>query len=534
MANSVGTKILPISKENETMWKSQHRGIAAAVAATTLILGGFRATEAARDAHRGTPEGSLDQLSREFRDVAKQVEPCVVRIELQATPSNVPFHQSPRREVPPGSPEDFFRRFFGEPFSAPFGAPEPTPYSEYDVPRAVGAGSGWIYDRKGHVITNDHVVRNAESLTVKLFDGREYPAEVVATDAATDIAVLQVDADDLTPGVLSDRPLEQGDIVFAFGSPFAFEFSMSQGIVSGKGRHTGILGASGYEDFIQTDAAINPGNSGGPLTNARGEIVGMNSSILTGTGFFGGIGFAIPTPMIRPVVQQLIEYKAVRRGQLGVYIQDDPKVMSSFGYRGTGAVVSDVLPGGPAEKADIQRGDIIAKLDGKSVENADDLRQTIASMRPNTRVDLTVFRAGNYRDVEVELGELTSQPREAGAEPDSVGAVPPTQGDLYEPLRMLGIEGATTLSSELAQRMGQDVSSGVVINRVRPNSAASAAGIEPGLVVTHVMDAPVSSVEELARELAARDLKEGVRLTVHVGGRDRYFFVQLPSVPLRN
>ncbi|NOT30163.1 MAG: trypsin-like serine protease, partial [Planctomycetes bacterium] len=315
---------------------------------------------------------SLDQLSLEFREVARRGEASVVRIEIRGTP------RPASEDSLPGSPEEFFRRFFEAPFGGRADEPE-LPDSDdaqrYDVPRRVGAGSGWIYDRRGHVVTNHHVVRDAESVVVKLHDGRECPARVVATDAATDIALLVIEAGDLTPAVLSEGSLEQGDIVFAFGSPFEFEFSMSQGIVSGKGRRTGILGPSGYEDFIQTDAAINPGNSGGPLTNARAEVVGMNSSIVTGSGLFGGIGFAIPIAMIRPVVEQMIEFQAVRRGQLGIFIQDDPDVLKSFGYEGPGAVVSDVVPDGPADKAGIRAGDVVTRLDGQGVAGAAALRQ---------------------------------------------------------------------------------------------------------------------------------------------------------------
>ncbi|NJL31408.1 MAG: PDZ domain-containing protein, partial [Phycisphaerales bacterium] len=253
----------------------------------------------------------------------------------------------------------------------------------------MGSGSGWVYSADGHIITNNHVIEEADRIEVRFFNGESMDAVVVGTDPKTDVAVIKVDATKLHASTLATEPVEQGEIVFAFGAPFRFEFSMSQGIVSGQGRQLGILAErQGYENFIQTDAAINPGNSGGPLTNIYGQVVGMNTAIASRTGAFNGLGFAIPIDMVKKVVDELIATGTVQRGYLGIFIEElDPRMARTFGYDGKGVLVTNPIDGGPAAEAGVQRGDIITKVEGKPVSTPDELRNLVADLAPGKRYD---------------------------------------------------------------------------------------------------------------------------------------------------
>ena len=442
-------------------------------------------------ANRGAT--SLDQLSKEIRDVAKRVEPSVVHIEVKGTAPVASFLQTPDDEIQPGSPEDFFRRFFETPFGDRRESAPESPYKEYDVPRTVGAGSGWIYDAKGHVVTNNHVVRNAQSLTVKLFDGREYPADVVASDPATDVAVLQIKADHLTPGVLAEQPVEQGDIVFAFGSPFEFEFSMSQGVVSGSGRHTGILGPSGYEDFIQTDASINPGNSGGALVNMRGELVGINSAIVSRTGGNVGIGFAVPSEIAQSIMRQILDFGEVRRGLLGVSIQTiDTESAKALGAEvESGALVSAIEAGSAAEDAGLKVDDIITRVNDKKIDNSRELANAIGLKGSGEQVDIEFVRDGKTHTVRATLGQrVTSQVAGIDVHPGLEGAV---------------FASASTLSS-----------GGIEVVDVEPGSPAAQRGLRAGDIIVEVNRQEVQNVQQV-RDIA--DVSRILFLQVQRGDR---------------
>lgn len=459
---------------------------------------------------------SLAELSAAFRKVAQVVEPSVVSIEV-----------STRRSAPAGrggGPD--LRRFF--PFDLPDDMMPPqqqqqqqddgNQYEQYNAPTPYGSGSGWVYDTEGHIITNNHVVEGADLISVRFVDGTKRDAKVVATDPNTDIAVLKVEGNGLHPSVLANDAVEQGDIVFAFGSPFRFEFSMSQGIVSAKGRELGILrrpgprgtAIAGYERFIQTDAAINPGNSGGPLTNIRGEVIGMNTAIATRTGSYNGLGFAIPVDMVRSVVDQILTQGRVIRGYLGVYIDDlDAKMARTFGYDGKGVLVRNPIPGSPAEKAGLKRGDIIVKVDGKAVETAEDLRFMIAEYRPGTKVALTIFREGKEQALSLEVGEMPDTTVAEG--PSNVS--PDAAADASVLLRKLGLDRVATVTPEMATRSPQ-LMEGILIQQVRPRSAAAAANLSPGSIITDVMGKPVRTTEELIEQLNQHDLTKGVRVSV--------------------
>jgi serine protease Do len=278
------------------------------------------------------------------------------------------------------------------------------------------SGSGWIYDRSGHLVTNSHVLRGAETFTVQLNDGRLFRAELAGADPLTDIAVLRLpkDASDIIPAVrASGEQPRQGERVFAFGSPFGFKFSMSEGIISGLGREPAgaVAASSGYTNFIQTDAAVNPGNSGGPLVNIRGEVVGMNVAIATGSesegttdGQSAGISFAIPLVVIESVVDQLIEHGSVRRGFLGVSLPSSAQVQRA-GYNGFGVFVPGVSEGGPAERAGLKPDDVILAIDGQSVTGVGVLRSLISTIQPGEEVAIDVWRDGERLTVRPVLDE---------------------------------------------------------------------------------------------------------------------------------
>lgn len=482
----------------------------------------------------------LAELSDAFREVAKVVKPSVVHIEVSTSATS-------RRPTMRGSrpdPEDMLRRFFEERGRTFPDRPRDDPqsrripdrpqgndtedYRDYNMPQIYGNGSGWVYDDKGHIVTNYHVVRVADEIQVKFFDNTKRTAIVVGFDENADIAVLKIeDGGSVHPATLAEEPVEQGDIVFAFGSPFQKEFSMSQGIVSGKGRVVHILS---YEDFIQTDAEIHPGNSGGPLTNIYGEVVGMNTAIATNTGVGQGVGFAIPANMLRHSVEQLIEFQEVRRGYLGVIIETvDDGMAETFGYDGQGVLIDDVLADGPAAGAGIERGDIIIAVDDRDVVTDTQLRHLIARYAPGSTVDITVFRDGEEHHIEVTLDKLPRgriSRRSSSPGGDGRDALP---DELFEPLRKLGLEKVETFTEDMASDMRIDHVDGVFIHRVRPLSAAATQGLESNMLITEVMGVPIATVEELTQEIAKHDLNAGVRVTVRMGYMYRYVLLKLPD-----
>jgi serine protease Do len=351
----------------------------------------------------------------------------------------------------------------------------------------------------------------------------------VGADPRTDIAVLRIDISELHPAAITEHDVEQGDIVFAFGSPFGNEFSMSQGIVSGKGRQIGLLARQGgYENFIQTDAAINPGNSGGPLTNIYGQVVGMNTAIATRSGGSEGIGYVIPVHMVTRVVDQLIDTGRVSRGYLGIGIDElTPAMARSFGYEGRGILVTQPLADGPAAQAGVESGDIITAVDKQPLTSIEQFREDIAALPPGTTVTLTIFRDGQTREIAVQLGELPDQFAMATRPEESEPREVQPGRDM---LLKLGFQRLTTLTPPIAQRLEVPPgTTGVLIGAVRPGSAAAAEGLQRGMVITHVMNEPIESVEQFMEVIAELDAAEGVRLRLMFGNNVRYVLLVLPE-----
>ncbi len=503
-----------------------------------------RVAHAQRDEHiqlvrqELTHNPALAELNNAFRRVAEVVEPSVVHLEVASRQSTL------RRRL---WDDDLLRRWFGNPERLPdWLRPDPDDdeddkdddYRRFDVPPAFGNGSGWVYDQQGHIITCNHVISGADVITVRFADGSERKAEIVGTDPKTDVAVIRVTDDSLHAAAIADEPVEQGDIVFAFGSPFGKEFSMSQGIVSAKGRRVGLflrrdargrVYNEGYENFIQTDAAINPGNSGGPLTNIRGEVVGMNSAIASRTGFSNGVGYAIPIDLIVNVAQQLIDEGKVRRGFLGIVFEElTPKMARTFGYEGTGVLVRYPVEGTPAHKAGIKSGDILTKINDITVDSGDQLRRLIARYKPGTILAVEVFRDGKTLNFDITIAEQPDELAAAAAPSGRLDADEPDPDDM-ELLRKLGIERISTFTEELAERSGLQFTPGVAVLAVRPHSSAHAAGLRRGHIITAIQGVAIDTAEDLVQQLDEYDLTQGVRIKVMDDKTPRFLLLELPQ-----
>ena len=450
---------------------------------------------------KDTQPVSLGDFKNGFSAVIDPVLPAVVNIS-----STKVVKQQPNA---PGFLNDpLFRQFFGDQ-SAP---PSTSPQTE----RQYSLGSGVIVNPDGYILTNNHVIEEASDIEVFTPQRQKFKAKVIGTDPRTDVAVLKIEASGLPVVTLGDSErLKVGDLVFAIGDPFGVGETATTGIVSATGR--GLGGAlERYEDFIQTDAAINPGNSGGALIDLHGNLIGINTAIITGGGGSGnqGIGFAIPVNMARNIMDQIVDHGKVVRGYLGVTIQGvDPDLAKAFGLpRGGGALVGDVSPSSPAAKAGLQRGDVILELNGQSVSGPDDLSVRISEMLPGAVAHLKIFRNGQPRDVDVTLAENT----EKG---------PATAGSAAVGTALKGVQ-VEELTRDLAQQLGLPSSAtGVVVTEVDPSGAAAAAGIMRGDVIEEVNRKPVRNVEEYQGAIGASG-NQPVLLLVNRAGTTHYVVVE--------
>jgi len=410
-----------------------------------------------------------------FAPVVKKVAPGVVKVFTTTKLHNTAFNGAP------DGMDDLMRRFFGEQ------SPGRGSRREFGMPRQQGIGSGVIATKDGYILTNNHVVDGADEVKVALQDGREFTAKVIGRDPKTDIAVIKIDGKDLpaVPMANSDK-VEVGDVVLAVGNPFGIGQTVTTGIVSATGRG-GAVGLD-YEDFIQTDAAINPGNSGGALVDAEGRLVGINTAILSRSGGNQGIGFAIPVNLARDVMGSLVKDGHVTRGYLGVIIQDmTPALAKEFKLKDTyGALVGDVTPKSPAEKAGLKSGDLILEFNGKKVSDSRHLKLEVARVQPGESVPVKILRDGESKTLDVTVKELPGTEHLAkndkGHDEDNGTLNGVAVGDLDSNVRQ---------QFELPNTV-----KGAVVTEVDPNSAAAEAGLKPGDVIQEINRKPVKTAQE--------------------------------------
>lgn len=446
----------------------------------------------------------------DFTDLVEQVGPAVVNIRTL---------ERVRQSANPGGPgpmdeemQEFFRRFFGQPFPGVPRSPRPNrPPSDEETPR--GVGSGFILTTDGFVMTNAHVVEGADEVIVTLPDKREFKAKIIGADKRTDVAVVKIDATGLPAVKVGDvNRLKVGEWVMAIGSPFGLENTVTAGIVSAKQRDTGD-----YLPFIQTDVAINPGNSGGPLINMRGEVVGINSQIYSRSGGFMGISFAIPIDEAIRVSEQLRVSGRVSRGRIGVQIDQVTKdVAEAIGLgKPQGALVRSVESGSPADKAGIEAGDIITRFDGKAIDRATDLPRLVGNTKPGTRTSLTVFRRGATRDLTITVAEI---------EPEKV--VRPTAERNERPKGSPAAQSIGLVVSDLtdAQKRELKVKGGVRVEAV--TEGALRAGIREGDVITAIGNAEINSVKEFEAAVARVDKSKPIPVLLRRGELATYLLIR--------
>jgi serine protease Do len=455
----------------------------------TVISKGVKGQESKKSSEAPTPltVPSPQQLSSQFSLIAKQLEPSVVNINTESTIKSPHRH----RGVPDQGGgddqnpfDDFFDRFFG-------GPQQQGPIREHSL------GSGVVVDPKGYIVTNRHVVEKADRIRVRLQDDPPQmlrDAKVVGTDQETDLAVIKIETDKPLPVAKlgNSESMQVGDWVLAVGSPFGLSETVTAGIVSAKGRN--IVPNRQFQSFIQTDAAINPGNSGGPLVNMAGEVIGINTAILTDTNAYAGVGFALPSNTVVTVYNQLIgpEHR-VSRGSIGIEFaaQENPAIARVYGVN-SGVTIANVIPGTPAESAGLKVGDTIVAVDGKSVKNGDELVSDIASRKPGSKITLAFVRNGKKQDATVTVADRAKLfAARLGEEEEGGEEAAPKQSKLGLSVR--------ALPNEMADRLDIPAGKGVVVQEVKPNSFADDVGLTRGDIVLEINKQSVNSEEDFNR-----------------------------------
>jgi serine protease Do len=446
----------------------------------------------------------INELSKAFEQAAARVSPSVVPIYAESVVKVPGMTGMPDDALRQFFGNDFFKRFFGE-------APE-----QKQIQRSLG--SGVIVSKDGYILTNNHVVSGAQKLTVYLGDKKSYRAKIVGTDPQSDVAVIRIDATDLPVATLgSSAGVRVGKWVIAVGNPFALLHTVTHGIISAKGRSS--VENTAYQDFLQTDAPINPGNSGGALADLDGNVIGINTAIASPSGGNVGLGFAIPIDMAKSVMEQLIAKGKVSRGYLGLTPQDiDQDLAKALKLSSTsGVLISEVVPGSPADKAGLKSGDVVTAFNGTKVEDSTQFRQLVAQAAPESTVTIAVLRNGQSLDLKAVLAE---RPGEMQAK-----AAPEKESPEVKPSSRLGLT-VQTLTPDIAQQLGyKRTETGVVIAEVAPASPADEAGLQAGDVVKEVDRLPVQTAEEFERQM--RRFKSGDKVALLIKRAGVTFFVPL-------
>jgi serine protease Do len=437
------------------------------------------------------------ETSRAFSDIVNAVSPAVV---------NISTTKVVRRDSSNFFNDPFFDFF--EPFHD-FGAPKK--WKERSL------GSGVIVSSNGYIITNNHVVEKADEIKVTLLDNRTLKGNIVGLDPKTDIAIIKIEANNLPTLTWGDSDrLQVGEFVLAIGSPYGLSHTVTMGIISAVGRAN--VGIADYEDFIQTDAAINPGNSGGPLVNIKGELIGINTAIFSKTGGYQGIGFAVPSNMVRLVMEQLIQKGKVIRGWIGITIQElTPELSQKFGLKKTrGALVSDVTKDSPAAKAGIIRGDIILEFNGKEVKDVSTLRNMVAQSKAGSVLPVKILRSGKEYTLKVVIVEL---PKEI-AEVTPANLPDDTEG-LFTGLTVMDF------TKEIIRQLGFNKDEkGVIVVRVEPGSPADDAEIKKGDIIKEINKKAIYNLEDFNRAAAGIENNESVLFFVNRGGKNFYVILK--------
>ena len=468
----------------------------------TVISYGVKGKEGQKSDATPLSLPSPQQMSNTFSQIAKQLEPSVVNINTESTIKNVHRRrgQNPDDDDSGGGMDDFFNHFFGGPGGqAVPGTPNDGPIRERSL------GSGVIVDPKGYIVTNRHVVEKADRIRVRFEDdppGVQHDAKVIGTDQETDLAVIKVDMDRALPSAKmgNSDSMQVGDWVLAVGSPFGLSETVTAGIVSAKGRD--IVPGRQFQTFIQTDAAINPGNSGGPLVNMNGEVIGINTAILSETNAYAGVGFALPSKTVVDVYNQLTgpEHK-VSRGSIGIMFDavENPAIARVYGS-GTGVTVSSVVAGSPADQAGLKVGDTITTVDGKKVSKGSELVADIASRKPGAKVNLTFLRNGKSQETSVTIADRAKLfAARLGDEQENGDDSAPKQSKFGVTVRKV--------TPEMADRLDMASGKGVIVQDVKPGSFAEDVNLGRGDIILEVNKQPVNNEEEFAKVEA--NLKSG-------------------------
>ena len=470
---------------------------------TTLLLSSARMANAAEGDFR-----------KGFSGVATQARPAVVFIQVE-------------KQIPVGggqlyfnNPSERFEEELLERFGMPHGYGRKQPQRRQQQPQQMykqtGQGSGFLISKDGFILTNTHVVGDAEKITVRLMDGREFLAKRIGADSKTEVALIKIEGNNLPCLSIGDpTKLDIGEWVIAIGNPFGLKETLTVGVVSAKGRNN--MGIADYEDFIQTDAAINPGNSGGPLLNIDGEVIGINTAIFSQNGGTMGIGFAVPIDMAMQVKEQLISHGKVTRGYIGIYMNPEElneQMAQSFGYKEkTGVLIADVQKDGPADKAGLLSGDIIMELNGKKVEDPAIFRRTISTIAPAQKAKLLIFRDGKTKTITVTVAVL---PEEGGSD---------TPVEVQEgSLEKYGLQ-IQNLTPDLAKRFQLDSEDGVIVSEVEQGSSAAEAGLQPGMLIVEVNRKKIVNTRQFLTELKKSDK----RLLLRVKSERGTFFITLKA-----
>ena len=468
----------------------------------TVISYGVKGKEGQKSDATPLSLPSPQQMSNTFSQIAKQLEPSVVNINTESTIKNVHRRrgQNPDDDDSGGGMDDFFNHFFGGPGG------QAAPGTGNDGPiRERSLGSGVIVDPKGYIVTNRHVVEKADRIRVRFEDdppGVQHDAKVIGTDQETDLAVIKVDMDRALPSAKmgNSDSMQVGDWVLAVGSPFGLSETVTAGIVSAKGRD--IVPGRQFQTFIQTDAAINPGNSGGPLVNMNGEVIGINTAILSETNAYAGVGFALPSKTVVDVYNQLTgpEHK-VSRGSIGIMFDavENPAIARVYGS-GTGVTVSSVVAGSPADQAGLKVGDTITTVDGKKVSKGSELVADIASRKPGAKVNLTFLRNGKSQETSVTIADRAKLfAARLGDEQENGDESAPKQSKFGVTVRKV--------TPEMADRLDMASGKGVIVQDVKPGSFAEDVNLGRGDIILEVNKQPVNNEEEFAKVEA--NLKSG-------------------------